>query len=79
VPPFLVSLTPLFLCYSQYQEHFELTSSSLVEYSVLTVNLLEHEGRVVEAVLLLVGVLVELVVELVGVLVGVAFEHLVQQ
>jgi hypothetical protein len=80
VPLFLVSITPVCLCYSQHQEHFEATTPSLVEYSLPTVNLVEYEDWGVEAVLELVLVLVELAVALLGVLVeeGV-LEHLVQQ
>jgi hypothetical protein len=68
VPPFLVSITPVCLCYSQHQEH-----------SLLIVNLAEHEERGVEAVLELVLVLAELGATVLVVLVEVAFEHLVQQ
>jgi hypothetical protein len=78
--PFLALITPVYLCYSQHQEHSPITSFSLEHYSVLIVNLAEHEDWEIEAVLELVLVLVELAVALLGVLVeeGV-LEHLVQQ
>lgn len=81
--PFLVLITPVCLCYYAHQEHSPITSFSLEHYSVLIVNLGEHEWREIEAVLaelLAVLVLVELVVLVLGVLWGERVSaHLVQQ